>query len=126
MSYAAKTLLAFGIYLLGLGSGLVFVPNLMLGIFRISSTSEVWIRVVGMLLLILASYDILAARAEFRPFFVWSVPLRLSVMAFFLAYVLLGFAPPILLLFAIIDVAFATWTWTALRGEDSKRLERTA
>jgi len=33
MSYAAKTLLAFGIYLLGLGSLLVFVPNLLLGIF---------------------------------------------------------------------------------------------
>jgi hypothetical protein len=73
MSYAAKTLLAFGVYLLGLGSLLVFVPNLLLAIFGVQSTSEVWIRIVGMLLLILGTYDILAAKTGFRQFFVWSV-----------------------------------------------------
>ena len=124
MSYAAKTLLTFGIYLLGLGSLLVFVPNLLLGIFGVQPTSEVWIRIVGMLLLFLGTYDILAARVGFRPFFVWSVPVRLAVIVFFLAYVLLGLAPPVLLLFGSIDVACAIWTWTALRSEDSKHLER--
>lgn len=126
MTYAAKTLLAFGIYLLGLGSLLVVVPNLLLGIFLIPSTSEVWIRVTGMLLLILGGYDILAARAGLRPFFLWSVPLRLSVIVFFLAYVLFGFAPPVLLLFGAIDAACAIWTWTALRSDDARVLEQAA
>jgi len=118
MSYAAKTLLAFGIYLLVLGSLLVFVPNLLLAIFGVQSTSEVWIRIVGMLLLILATYDILAAKVGFRQFFVWSVPVRLAVIAFFLTFVLLGLGPPVLLLFGGIDAACAIWTWTALRSED--------
>jgi len=126
MIYAAKTLRVFGIYLLILGSLLVVVPNLALGIFHIPSTSEVWIRVTGMLLLILGSYDILAARAALRSFFVWSVPLRLCVIVFFLAYVLFGLAPPILLLFGAIDAAGAIWTWTALRGQDSAPSERAA
>ena len=61
-----STLPAFGIYLLGLRWRVVLVTNLALDIFHIRSTSEFWIRVIGVLLLILGSYDILAARAELR------------------------------------------------------------
>ena len=48
-------------------------------------------------------------------FFAWTVPVRLSVPVFFGAFVTLGMAPPVLLLFALADAAGALWTWKALR-----------
>lgn len=115
MSYPAKTVFAFGCYLLVLGAALILFPNAVLDLFRVAPTVEVWIRVTGMLVLILGAYDILAALAELREFFRWSVPLRASVILFFSVFVLLGYAPAVLLLFGLIDLACAAWTWVALR-----------
>ena len=74
-----------------------------------------------MLLVILGIYYIVAAKAELRPIFIWSVPLRVVVMVFFLAFVLFGLAPTVLLIFAGINVACALWTWSALWSKESKR-----
>ncbi len=119
MTNSAKSLFVFGCYLLGLGMMLVVAPNVLLAIFGIQPPSEVWIRIVGMLLLFLGVYDVLAARINLEPFIAWSVPMRFSVIIFFLAFVLFGFAPTVLLLFGAIDFAFAYWTRRALRREYS-------
>ncbi len=115
MSYPAKTLFGFGCNLLVLGAILVVFPNLLLSLFHLAPTVEVWIRVAGMLVLLLGAYDILAALAELHQFIRWSVPLRASVIVFFSVFVLLGYAPTILLLFGLIDLSCAAWTWIALR-----------
>jgi hypothetical protein len=115
MSYPARTIFAFGCYLLVLGAALILFPNAVLDLFGVAPTVEVWIRVTGMLVLLLGAYDILAALAELREFFRWSVPLRASVIFFFSVFVLLGYAPPVLLLFGLVDLACAAWTWVALR-----------
>lgn len=115
MSYPAKTLFGFGCYLLVLGIGLILFPNALLTLFGMAPTIEVWIRVTGMLVLILGAYDVLAALSELQQFIRWSVPLRASVIFFFAVFVLLGYAPPILLLFGLIDLGCAAWTWVALR-----------
>ena len=64
----------------------------------------------------LSFYDIQAARAEWTDFFRWSVYTRGSVILFFVAFVLLGLAPPVLLLFGLVDLLGATWTGLALRS----------
>ena len=56
MRKSAKSLLAFGVYLVFLGLILLIVPNALLTVFFLPSTEEVWVRVVGMLLLFLAFY----------------------------------------------------------------------
>jgi hypothetical protein len=56
MSYAAKTVFFFGCYLLALGAALVLVPNVLIGLFQFPQTSEVWVRVTGMLSLFLSVY----------------------------------------------------------------------
>lgn len=114
MSHPSKTLFVFGCYLAVLGLVLLFIPNALLVLFGFAATQEVWIRVVGMLVLVLAAYDMLAARAELMPFIQWSVPIRASVIVFFAAFVLLGLAPRALILFGLIDLASAAWTWSAL------------
>lgn len=115
MSRAATSLFVFTIYLLGLGLILIFFPNFLLGMFGMPATSEVWIRVVGVLLWIIAYYYYVSARAEFRPMLVASVYARAAVIVFFAAFVLFKLAQPTLILFGGIDLLAAGWTWWALK-----------
>lgn len=121
MSDPAKTVFAFGWYILVLGAALVLAPNLVLTSFGLPPTGEVWIRVVGMLLLFIAGYYFLAARAEWTLFFRASVWFRSLVILFFLAFVLLGLVKPVVLAFAVVDLAAAMWTAAALRHADRGR-----
>lgn len=43
-------------YMLLMGIGLLLVPNIILPLFKLSTTSEVWVRVIGALALTFASY----------------------------------------------------------------------
>ena len=115
MTYPAKTLFVFGVYLLGLGVVLVLDPNLLLSLFRVAATAEIWIRVVGMLVLEFGVCYVVAAQKNWAGFIALTVPLRLSVMVFFAAFVFLAHAPAALLLFGAADLAFALWTWSAIR-----------
>lgn len=116
MTRAAFSVFVFSIYLYVLGFVLVVAPNALLGLFRIPETNDVWVRVVGMLVAIIGYYYSTAARAELTPIFRASGFARLSVLVFFIAFVLLGFAPPVLIVFGLIDAACAVWTLVALRG----------
>jgi hypothetical protein len=117
MSKSAFSLRVFSIYMFALGAVLVAAPNLLLSFFDVPETHEVWIRVVGMLVLILGYLDFMASRNELVAYFHWTVPARLSVPAFFVAFVALGLAPPILVLFGAIDGAAAIWTAVCLRAD---------
>ncbi|OVE78658.1 hypothetical protein BVY01_04830 [bacterium I07] len=118
MSNSGKSVFVFGIYLVVLGLGFLICPNFILNIFGIPETAEPWIRVMAMLLLFLAYYDVQAARSNFIDFFKWSVSARSSVIVFFLIFVLLDIAPPILILFGVIDLIAALWTAFELRREN--------
>jgi len=112
----AVTMYVFAAYLAGLGAVLLIVPNVLLSIFGIPETTEVWIRVVGMLVLILALYYFQMARDNNRVFFQTSVYGRASVIVFFTVFVALGYAKPALILFGGIDLLGAIWTWFTLRS----------
>lgn len=117
MSKVARSLLAFGIYLVALGLFLLIAPNTLITLFGLPETHDVWIRVVGMLLVFLAYYDIQAARHELANFFRWSVIARATVIVFFAVFVLLKWVEPILLLFGAVDLGGALWTHLALRQD---------
>lgn len=117
MSAAGRSIQVFGIYLMLLGLVLLVAPNLLLALFGIAPTGEVWIRIVGMLAGFLGLYYTQAARVCDRAFFRTTVFVRLSVPGFFGAFVALAMAPPALMLFALVDVAGAAWTASALRRD---------
>lgn len=117
MSRSALSVFIFSIYLYLLGFVLVVTPDTLLRIFKFPETDSLWIRVVGMLVIILGFYYSHTARAEFRPFFVWTVVARSSVLLFFIAFVVAGLAPPALILFGVIDFAAAMWTLLAIRSD---------
>ena len=116
MSSPARTIAVFAGYLVLLGITLMVTPNLLLTTFGIPPTSEVWIRIVGVLALILAYYYVQAARKEMMDFFRWTVQARAIVIVFFVAFVFLGWVKPVLVLFGAIDLAGAIWTLMALRS----------
>jgi hypothetical protein len=120
MSLAAKSLFVFGIYLCGLGAALLLVPNLLLQVFGVPPTKEVWIRINGMLVLCLSFYYVQAARSELTSFIRWTIWTRAAVIVYFTAFVLWVSAPKALLLFGLIDLLAAVWTWRALEMDEAR------
>jgi hypothetical protein len=115
MTKAGRSVAAFGIYLIFLGITLTVVPNRLLALFSLPSTSDVWIRVVGMLVLCLAYYYIQAARLGLSEFFRWTVYARGFVFLALGTFAALQLARPPLALFGVVDLLGAIWTSVALR-----------
>jgi len=119
MTPAARSVRVFAIYLGLLAIALLLVPNLLLRAFALPPTTEVWIRVVGMLVALLAVYYWTAAAAELTVFFRASVLCRGTVPLFFVIFVTAGWTAWPLLIFGIPDALGAAWTWQALRTPDA-------
>ncbi|MCU1759820.1 hypothetical protein NTD84_08815 [Pseudomonas sp. 14P_8.1_Bac3] len=117
MSRAARSLKFFAIYLMLLGVGLMLVPNLILTLFKMAPTPEVWIRVVGVLALNIGIYYWYAALSECRPLFWASVYTRALVLMSFAVFAALQLSEPVLVVFGAVDFCGGLWTLWALRSE---------
>lgn len=118
MSQSAKSVWLFGLYLVGLGIVLLLVPNLLLTLFGIAATNEVWIRIVGVLALALSAYYITAGKLNLTPILKVTVYVRSSIIFFFTGFVLAGLVSPMLILFGVVDFLGAMWTFWALKKEN--------
>ncbi len=117
MTAVGRSLFVFGWYLAGLGTLLVLVPNVLFGLFGLPPTDEVWIRVAGVLVLVIAYLDVRMGREDFLPYARFTVHARVAVLVLFGAFVLAGLARPILIQFGAIDFAGALWTAAAIRRD---------
>jgi hypothetical protein len=115
VSRAARSVLVFGLYMIAVGAVLVAAPNALLALCRLAPTREVYIRVLGVVVLTLGLYYLAAARAEAVVFFRWTVWGRPLVLVLFIVLAALRLGPPVLVLFGVIDAAGALWTAAALR-----------
>lgn len=117
MSKSAFSARVFAIYLFVIGPVLVLVPNYLLALFRIPPTNEVWIHVVGVIAFMLGVYVWVAARHENRPFLEASVYTRSAVFVAFAVFALIGLASPMIVLFGLVDLGGAIWTYLALKAD---------
>ena len=117
MSQSAKSVFVFGVYLTVIGFILLVVPNLLLTTFGMPTTTEVWIRLSGILLMALSVYYIVAAKQNIPVIFKVTACIRSTIIFFFTAFVLLGMVKPVLILFAVVDFAGAAWTYLAMKKE---------
>lgn len=117
MSKAAFSIKASCCYILVLGLALVLVPNLVLSAVRLPPTTEIWIRVLGVVVLNIGIFYWIAAQTESVALFRASVVVRPLVLVWFAGFVALGLASPMLLVFGAVEVAGALWTWLAMRSE---------
>ncbi len=117
MSQSAKSVYYFGFYLVVLGLTLILQPNLLLGIVGLPETTEVWIRVVGMLVLALSAYYIMVGKSDHTLFLKVTVYVRSCIILFFIAFTLAGWVQPVIILFGVVDLLGAAWTYLLLKKE---------
>jgi hypothetical protein len=113
MSAEALSILVFGIYLILMGTGFYLIPNTILPLFKFPKTNEPWIRALGMVILILGFYYIIAAQNELSSFFWATIVGRFGVLILLTALVIFKKAKPAIILFGIIDAAGGVWTLLA-------------
>lgn len=116
---ATLSMLAFGVYAMLTGVGLIASPGTVLSPLGIATPSEIWIRVVGLLALVVGYYYWACGRAGAIAFYRATIAGRLAFCTGCVMLVLLAGAPLQLLLFGFVDVAGAAWTAWALRGATS-------
>ncbi len=98
-------------YVLTAGPLLLLIPNVLLGVFGFAPTSEIWIRVLGMLVTVLSFYYYALARHGNRQTVGATVAGRLVFCAGLVVFVIIGLAPPALIGFAVAETGLALWTW---------------
>ena len=115
MTPAAKSVYYFGFYLLGLSVVLLVAPNFLLSTFQLPRTNEVWFRVVGALVGAIGTYYVQIAKTNQQEFISLTVFVRMSILIWFVIFVMAGWAPATLILFGLVDAAGAAWTFLTLR-----------
>lgn len=116
MTQTARSIVYFGLYVVLTGLALLVAPNLLLSVFSLGSTTEVWIRVLGCVVITLGSYYVVMGRANSVDFARASVWGRTWIFASFLALVVAEYAKPPLVLFGAVDLLGAMWTWRSLKS----------
>jgi hypothetical protein len=118
MSKSAFSARVFAVYLFVLGVALVLAPNVLLSVFGIAPSPDVWIRVVGLLVFMIGVYAWVAAKHELKPFLEASVYTRFLVFVTLAAFALMGLASPMVALFGVADLCGGIWTWLALKADE--------
>lgn len=116
MSRAAQTLMIYAIGFGAAGVGLLLIPNLILPLFGFPQTEEVWIRLIGLLMISLAGCGYVAAQEDVEPLIRYSVVERYFAGGVMIAVWGLGLVGAGILVFAAVDIIGAFATMLALRG----------
>lgn len=121
MRSASVSIKVFGAYVALTGIALLVLPNLLLSVLGIAATSEIWVRVLGAVAVVLGYYYWECGSAQAKAFFRASVTGRFVFAALCVGLVVIMAAPWQLLLFGVVDVLGALWTIAALRKELASR-----
>ena len=109
------SLVVQAIYVILTGLQLIFVPNLLLSMFGFADTSEIWIKVLGIVILPLSAVYYAISKQGNRDVVFSTIISRGFVGVGFILLALSGQAKLNLILFAGIDLATAVWTWVELQ-----------
>lgn len=115
MNSTAKSIFYFSFYPFGMGLGLLFIPSLVLGIFGFEPTSEVWVRVLGLLAFCVGIIYIYCARTDQVGFFRVTVPERIIFFLGMVGLVIFLHVTPMLAVIGSVDLLGAIWTGLTLR-----------
>jgi hypothetical protein len=110
-----SSLVVQSIYVVLTGLQLIFVPNMLLNMFGFDATSEIWIKVLGIVVLSLSIVYFTISKSgndDVVRATMWS---RTLVGLGFILLALTGQAKLSIVLFAGIDIVTAVWTWFELK-----------
>ncbi len=113
---AARSLFIFGIYVFVVGVAFIAAPQPLMALLQLPPATVGWARVVGLLALVIGSYDIVAGKSENIAHIRASIPVRIGFATGTALLVICGEMPPLILLLGATDIAGAIWTAIALRS----------
>lgn len=115
---AVRSLQAWTVYVLVIGISLLLVPNVILELFRVAETREVWIRVVGVVVIALGIlYWSMVRREDMGGIRATVYERYFAAGALVILAITTG--PWQLVLFGVMDFLGASWTFAALRSTSS-------
>ena len=117
MKSVTNSLKVFGIYMMLIpGIGLMILPEFLLDFNGLSHDEHLWTaRVVGLLAFIIGAMQFTTAKYELAPLYKVTVALRYFAALFFTGLWITGEAETAILLFALVDMAGATWTMLTMK-----------
>ena len=110
MNAPARTVFAFGVYLIIVGFLFILLTSSFISFLHLPPLSDPWTRVVGTLVAVVGSYYVLCARANAMAFVRASVIVRFGFAAATVLLFLFGGMPAGVLGFGIVDLLGAIWT----------------
>lgn len=117
MASPASTIKVFGAYVILIGLTLLLIPNTMLALMGAPEAKDAYVRVLGALAVVLGYYYWVCGVAGSASFIKATIPGRVAFFLMGLGLVAWADAPPTLILFGLVDVAGAAWTFLALRWD---------
>jgi len=115
MTPIAKSIFYYSFYMMGTGLGLLFIPNMILGVFGFAPTNDIWIRILGLFAFCAGMLYFYCGCTNQTGFFRISV---IEQVVFFLGVVgivLFLRINPLLVLIGSVDLFGAIWTTLTLR-----------
>ena len=97
MTTAARSVFAFGIYVLVVGIAVAVAPDVILPLLRVPPAGDGWVRMVGVLAIVIGAYDLVSGRSNAEANIRASVPIRFAFAAACVALVVLRYMPAALL-----------------------------
>ena len=114
MDGASLSVFVWGIYCAILGAGMLFIPGILLTLFGHDKPKDYWIRVFGLVVLVLGYYYIDTAIHDITRFFWISVYGRYAVVVGELVLVAIKQVKKAMVPSALIEAGGATWTLLVL------------
>lgn len=127
MSKTALSVYMFGLYaIFGVGLPFLLIPHFAIGLFGMTAGDDMWIRLLGLFVLIMGCYYVMAVRVDFEQFYGWTIPARYATATFMTVAPIAGIVAPTILIFAAVDGIAATLTLLAKRADAAEAEERAA
>jgi hypothetical protein len=121
MTPSARSVFIFGVYVFVVGVAFIAAPKPLMVLLHLPAATAGWGRVVGLLALVIGSYDIVAGKSRNAAHIRASIPVRIGFAAGTALLVLFDEMPPLILLLGATDVAGAVWTSLTLRSGSGAR-----
>ena len=120
MTQSGKSLFYFGIYVVSTGLLFLLIPETLISLTQLPSMPTGWTRVVGLLALVIGTYDILSGKNDIKLLIKVSIYVRLGFTLGAILLVAFGQMPLTLILLGAVDGLGAFWTAMVLKSESSK------
>jgi hypothetical protein len=115
MTSTAKSVFYYSFYMMGMGLSLLFIPNLILGVFGFEPTNDIWIHILGLFAFCAGMLYFYCGRTNQTGFFRISVTERIVFFLGMVGIVLFLPANPLLVAIGSVDLFGAIWTALTMR-----------